>query len=208
MNTREENGIIYIYLEGRIDSENAPGLEREIMDLMDANPDRQLAFDASGLDYISSAGLRVLLKVRKRMDHPPVIREVSLELYDIFETTGFTDILEVRKKLRSISLEGCPVVGRGGNGIVYRKDAETIVKLYNPGTALDKIEYEKKYARAAFQAGLPTAISFNTVKVGDQYGIMFEMLDARTVGQIIKVILPQFRPLADRLPLMLDGLGL
>lgn len=117
MNTREENGIIYIYLEGRIDSENAPGLEREIMNLMDANPDRQLAFDASGLDYISSAGLRVLLKVRKRMDHPPVIREVSLELYDIFETTGFTDILEVRKKLRSISLEGCPVVGRGGNGI-------------------------------------------------------------------------------------------
>lgn len=63
MNIHKENNNIYICLEGRIDSTNAFSVEQDIMEVRNEYSHRELAFDASGLDYISSAGLRILLKI-------------------------------------------------------------------------------------------------------------------------------------------------
>ncbi len=179
----EEKTIIQ--LRGRIDSLNAPEVEREVMAHIEENPTTEVEFDASELEYISSAGLRVLMKARKKTGKPITVREVSLEVYDIFETTGFVDMLDVKKRLRRMSVDGCEVIGQGGNGTVYRIDRDTIIKVFRESASLEKIETEKRYARAAFMSGIPTAISFDTVKVGNCYGIVFEMLDAKTVGKTI-----------------------
>ena len=82
------------------------------------------------------------------------------------------------KKLRSISIEGCPVIGSGFHAVVYKTKPDEIVKVYRPGTSLEKIDRERKLARWAFVHGLPTAITFDVVTVGDRYGVVFELIDA------------------------------
>ena len=86
--------------------------------------------DASQLEYISSAGLRVLLKLAKAVGDVTV-NNVSSDVYEIFSVTGFTEILNVKKALREVSIEGCEMIGAGGYGSVYRIDAETIVRVYH-----------------------------------------------------------------------------
>ena len=107
-------------IKGKIDSTNAADFENE---LMAAKPSE---LDASQLEYISSAGLRVLLKLTKAVGDVTV-NNVSSEVYEIFDVTGFTEILNVKKAFREIDLTGKEILGKGGNGTVYRLDAETIV---------------------------------------------------------------------------------
>ena len=186
MTVSEKDGIVTIFLEGRIDSGNATQVEKEILGLMDENPGKEIAFDAEKLDYISSAGLRVLLKVQKAKAKPVMISNVSSEVYDIFETTGFTQLLNVRKKYRQISVDGCEIIGKGAYGTVYRLDEDTVVKKYESPEALSMIENEKKLAKLAFVAGIPTAISFDIVKIGNTFGSVFELLKAKTFNDLIK----------------------
>ena len=186
MTVSEKDGIVTIFLEGRIDSGNATQVEKKILGLMDENPGKEISFDAEKLDYISSAGLRVLLKVQKAKAKPVMISNVSGEVYDIFETTGFTQLLNVRKKYRQISVDGCEIIGKGAYGTVYRLDEDTVVKKYESPEALSMIENEKKLAKLAFVAGIPTAISFDIVKIGNTFGSVFELLKAKTFNDLIK----------------------
>ena len=185
MQTRLENNTLTIYLEGRIDSSNAPATEQALLAAVSEAPGANIAIDAEKLEYISSAGLRVLMKLRRQAKAALPVMNVSAEVYEIFEVTGFTELLEVQRKLRQVSVEGCELIGQGGNGSVYRLDAETILKLYNEGASLEKIALEKKYATAAFTAGLPCAIAYDTVRCGNRYGIVFELLNAVNVGKAV-----------------------
>lgn len=185
MNSSVQNENIIICLEGRIDTNNAAEVEKEIGDIIAANAGLTPVFDAKELKYISSAGLRVLMKFTKQAGKKLKVQNVSKDVYDIFETTGFTTILEVSKVLREISVEGCELIGSGGYGKVYRIDPETIVKVYNPSISLDMVQLERNVAQKAFLKGVPTAISFDVVKCADSYGVVFELLNAKTVAQII-----------------------
>lgn len=92
----EENGKLTVTLEGRLDTTTAPQLEKELV-LDDVN---ELALDFSELRYISSAGLRVLLGAHKKMNAKSgamVIRNVNEMIMEVFEATGFTDILTIEK---------------------------------------------------------------------------------------------------------------
>ena len=167
-----------IFLTGRIDSNNAGEWEKKIIG-------DNLIFDASELEYISSAGLRVLMKARRKSGRKINIINVSREVYDIFETTGFTELFNVKKALRKISVEGCEEIGSGSYGRVYRIDSETIAKIYNPGINLDFVQRERDTAQKVFLLGVPTAISYDVIQCGDSYGTLYELLNAKTVAQII-----------------------
>ena len=185
MKTSIENNKLTICLDGRIDTNNAVQTEKEVFDAIGNSGCEEIILDAEKLEYISSAGLRVLLKVRKTKDKPIPIINVSRDVYDIFETTGFTELLDVRKALRKVSVEGCEMIGSGGYGKVYRIDPETIVKVYAPNITLDFVERERTISKKAFLMGIPTAISYDVVKCGDSYGVIYELLDAKTTAQII-----------------------
>ena len=165
-------------IKGKIDSNNASEFEKELL----AELPKEL--DASMLEYISSAGLRVLLKLTKTVGEV-TINNVSSEVYDIFDVTGFTNILNVNKALREISIEGKKIIGKGGNGTVYRFDDETIVKVYRPDISLVTIDRERAYARAAFVAGIPSVIAYDMVKVGDSYGVVYEAMNSDNLGRAI-----------------------
>ena len=169
-----------IKIAGKIDSNNAKQFEQELLSAADGLSEATL--DAAELEYISSAGLRALLRLKKTLGATVNIVNVSPEIYDIFEVTGFSNILNVKKAIREISVEGCEIIGQGGNGTVYRLDDDTIVKVYRPSVSLDKIEKEREYAKNALISGVPCVIAYDVVKCGDSYGIVFEMIRSDTLG--------------------------
>lgn len=186
MRTELKNNSLTIYLEGRIDSGNAETVEKELLAAAAAGQGAEISLDAEKLEYISSAGLRVLLKLRKQSEGPLPVLNVSPEIYDIFDVTGFTSLLDVHKRLREVSVEGCEKLGQGGNGTVYRLDEDTIVKVYKPWMGLDAIDRERHFARTAFVNGIPSVIAYDVVRVGDCLGVVFEMLRSDTLGHAMR----------------------
>ncbi len=176
-----KDGVWTITLYGHIDSGNAPTVLEQLKDDTSVT---KVIVDASDLEYLSSAGLRILLRLRKSYPNTQIIN-VSSELYEILEMTGFTEMLTVRKAFRQMSVDGCPVIGKGSNGIVYRTDPETIVKVYFNKDALPEILHERDVARKALILGIPTAISYDVVKVGEGYGSVFELLNTDSLSSLI-----------------------
>ena len=90
-----DNESLTIALEGRLDTLTAPQLDAEIQGKLDGV--KSLAFDFAKLEYISSAGLRILLMAQKIMNKQGamVVKNASSEIKEIFEVTGFCDILTI-----------------------------------------------------------------------------------------------------------------
>lgn len=184
VNSKILNDCFTVFLSGSVDSSNAMQMESEISNACEGKSFSSLELDLKDLKYISSAGLRVVLKLAKLYNHFEVVN-ASNEVFEIFDVTGFTSIVKVSKKLRTVSVEGCEMIGRGANGMVYRLDNDTIIKVYASSTPKDVIREEREYAQRAFLAGVPTAISFDMVNVADSYGIVFELVRADTLAQRI-----------------------
>ncbi|MBQ9930793.1 MAG: STAS domain-containing protein [Firmicutes bacterium] len=92
---KQLNGAeLVLTLEGRLDTTTAPELETEIKDLSGVE---SLTLDMKSLDYLSSAGLRVLLAAQKTMNKQGkmVLRNVNETIMEVFEITGFVDILTI-----------------------------------------------------------------------------------------------------------------
>lgn len=183
MNSNFENGSLTINLIDRIDSANASEVEKEIFDLIDKNAPSKVILDAADCEYISSAGLRVVLKLKKTVPDSKVIN-ASTSVYEVFDMTGFSDIIGVEKAMREISVEGCEKIGEGGFGIVYRINSDTIVKIYKKA-GIEDIKKEINLAKQAFIKGIPTAISYDIVKCGDKYGVVFELIKSNTLSSRI-----------------------
>lgn len=186
MNLIEANAeaeTLRIYLIGHIDSANAAQVEKEITEVRNVHPEcTKMIIDASKLEYISSAGLRVILRLRKSYADLKLVN-VSAEVYEVFDMTGFTEMMTVEKAYRVISTEGCEVIGQGANGKVYRIDRDTIVKVYMNPDSLPDIQRERELARHAFVLGIPTAIPYDVVRVGEGYGSVFELLNATSFAK-------------------------
>ena len=173
-----------IFLEGRIDSSNANDIGNEIDSIRNENKYESLVLDFEKLEYISSAGLRQILRLKKEISDLHIIN-VNGEVYDILEMTGFTEMIDITKAFRTVDISNCELIGSGSNGKVYRLDEENVIKVYKPNASLDDITREKDLARTALIMGINTAISYDVVKVGDCYGSVFEMLKAKSISKWI-----------------------
>lgn len=184
MDSKNENGTLTVFLSGRIDSSNADAKEKEISDIRSANAHETLVLDADDLEYISSAGLRIVLRLKKSEQNFSVIN-ASSDVYEIFEMTGFTEMIDIKKAYRRISLDGAEVIGQGANGKVYRINDDTIVKVYLNPDSFGDIKRERELAKKAFVLGIPTAISYDIVRVGEGYGTVFECLNAKSLAKLV-----------------------
>ena len=86
----KNNGDMLIAIDGRLDTNTAPELERFLSENYDGV--RTLSFDCEKLAYISSAGLRVLLTAHKKMKGAMKLTKVSELVMEVLEMTGFADI--------------------------------------------------------------------------------------------------------------------
>ena len=90
-----ENGKAAFALEGRLDTVTAPELDKELKGALEGVS--ELTLDFAKLEYVSSAGLRVLLAAQKEMNKKGMMKlaHVSETIMEIFEVTGFSDILTI-----------------------------------------------------------------------------------------------------------------
>lgn len=180
ISTELKENVLTVTMCSRIDTNNAEEVRREI-DAVCANEKiSSVVVDAAKLEYISSIGLRILLGLRKKFDKFRVIN-VSDSVYEIFDTTKFTDLMDVEKVHRNISIENCPEIGKGACGTVYKLDDETVVKVFYSDYEYEKIVTERDNSRKAFANGINTAIPFDIVKVGENYGLIYEIINAESL---------------------------
>lgn len=181
---RIDKDILYVVVEGRVDASNASLAEEKILAIKNENSDKHLVIDADKLEYISSAGLRVILKLRKEEPKLAIIN-VAADVYDVFDMTGFTEMVTIEKAFPIMSVDGCEFIAKGANGAVYRYDNETIIKTYFSKDSLPEIKLERENARLAFILGINTAIPYGIVRVGEGYGTITELLNAESITKML-----------------------
>lgn len=96
INKTVEDGKLTVVLEGRLDTFTAPDLEKELSESIEGV--KEVVLDLKALEYISSAGLRVLLSTQKKMNEAEgtmVVRNINDIVKEVFEVTGFDDILTI-----------------------------------------------------------------------------------------------------------------
>ena len=136
------NTFVY-QLPNSLSFDNYSEVEIDILNQLEKAQYEAIVLDAKDMRYISSAGLRVVLNLKKKYDDVSVIN-ASIEVYDIFEMTGFTNLVTVEKALREVSVEGCKIIGKGAHGTVYLTAPDTIVKVYEKGASLEDIKKERE----------------------------------------------------------------
>ncbi|MBO5552185.1 MAG: STAS domain-containing protein, partial [Lachnospiraceae bacterium] len=193
-----KDGALTFFLEGRIDSSNVDQIEADLRDEGSIFDNVDIAFDVSKLQYISSAGLRVLLKVKKSIKRPVRIKNVSDEIFDILDVTGFTDIFEVERMMRRISLNGCKKLSSALNGEIFELSDDEMIKVYGKDVPLSLIKKERVSAQTAMIQGVPTLIPYDVVRCEEGYGLIFEKAGATSFSYIIshkKELLPKYAAL-------------
>ena len=181
---RTEGDYLVVKLMSIIDAGNAGEVEEELFRIRKENPEGMMILDAQDLTYISSAGLRALLKLQKQ-EKSLTILDVSKEVYEVFDVVGLTKVMEVRKKLRDVSIDGLKKVGQGGTAAVYQLDDDKIIKVYKPVFPMEVIRREKETSQKLFLAGVPTAVPYEIVRCGNEIGVIYELLHAKTLLELI-----------------------
>ena len=197
-NYKSDDGVLTVSLDGRLDTEAAAKFEAELAEICRNNPHNSMVIDAERLQYVASSGLRTILKLVKTEKDFSIVN-VSDSVYGVFEMTGFSRIMNIRKALRKIDLEKCEKIGSGGNGAVYRVSEDEIVKVnYNPATYA-VLDLELAKAKEAFLLGIPTAISFDLVDCGKgRRGVVYETIKSRTLGESIQSNPEQMEELTEK----------
>lgn len=180
-----KDGVTVVSPKGAITSTTCAEFENALAGEPDGTSG--IIIDADELEYISSAGLRVILSAKKRCkDKVFKIVNVSTEVKSVFDITGFSEIMDITLKPRHISVEGCKKIGAGACGECYRIDDETIIKLYYPHISRKEIELEKELAKKAFVMGVPTAISYDIVECDGRDGVIYELINSKTLCELIR----------------------
>ncbi len=181
-----DQGKATLTLAGRLDTNTIQQTVETCERLLANNePIDSLTCQIAELSYISSSGLRFFLQLAKQYDDF-CIMEAQPEIYHVFELTGFTKVMRVERALRTISVAGCDVIGSGGVGVVYRLDDDTIIKVFREGSTIQEVQNEISMSKEAFVLGMPTAISFDVVRVINRYGLVYELLNSDTLSECIK----------------------
>jgi anti-anti-sigma factor len=100
---KEENGIVFLSFVGRLDGTSAPEAEQTVKKILDAENTR-LLFDLEHLEYLSSAGLRVVLgaaKEMKRRDGKFVLCSLNAYVKEVFEVSGFGTIIPIAESVEA-----------------------------------------------------------------------------------------------------------
>ena len=98
---KDAKGVLVIDLKGRLDANTSPGVEKQITDFINTGEVR-LIINFQGVDYISSAGLRVLVATVKRLPGPDgklVLSELNERIYEVLNVCGFTTIFTIKRNV-------------------------------------------------------------------------------------------------------------
>ncbi|MCR4611254.1 MAG: phosphotransferase [Lachnospiraceae bacterium] len=190
-------------LEGAIDSFNAKEFEDKILAFQKEHG--ELILDASDLEYMSSSGIRVLVKL-SRLQGEVRIDNVNDSMFSIFYSAGLTEIFKINREMLELKNDGWEVVGNGASGTVYKINNDTAVKVYNEGTRFEYVNQERELARQAFISGVPTIIPDRNAKVDGRYATIFELVNSSSLGEELSGNPDRFEDLMDQYVAMVKDL--
>ena len=184
MQQDKHEGKVTIRLAGMLDNEHAGEVEAHITTVIDQANATEITLDATNLESITSAGLHVIMRLIKRLGQVTIL-EANDDVYAALAKTGITGKASVHRRPRELSVDDCDLVGQGVTASVYRLDHDTIAKVFNANIPREAVEQEYHRAKAAFLTGVPTAIAYETIRVGERFGTVFEMLEGRELLDVI-----------------------
>ena len=186
---RDKYMSITIDIKGRITADNAAEYKNMFDERLagiaaEELKESEIILNADKLEYISSAGLRVLMGIAKKVGSVSII-DASPEVCDIFAITGFDSMIKITRKLRTLSTENLELIGIGATSKVYRIDGDTVVKVYNSDFPLGRIKEEQQLNKTALHYDIPAMIAFDIVKVGECYGTVYELIGGTTLSKLM-----------------------
>lgn len=185
MMENEKNEGFRIMFPERLDTGSAPLFEKQLKEQVEGlASDTNIIMDLDNLTYISSTGLRIILRLKKSFPRCEMVN-VGPEPRKILEMTGFTDFMIVHLKPMVIPPVEGEIIARGSNGEIYSIGEDIIVKMFTEKTTLAEIEEEWNKAKTAFTLGIPCVICYSVVNDGKRNGIMFEKLNTKTLDKLI-----------------------
>ena len=96
MKFTNENQTLTLFLEGELNSYNSEEVEKEIESIMNKNSFKKVVIDMGDLTYISSAGLRILVRIKQQYNDTSIIK-VSSDVYDVLEMVGFDNLFKIQQ---------------------------------------------------------------------------------------------------------------
>ena len=180
----EKKHLMNVALFGRIDSVSAPEVAKKLETALEGYSNMAVVVDVEKLGYISSAGLRVLLDLKKVCDDMKVIN-VSLDIYDILTMTGFTKFMDVERRIRKIR-QPAPgeLISSDTDSKLYRSINELAVRVFDSEVSLEEVQRRFQLSKTVTAYGIPTPIAFEIVSCNDCYGIIFERTHGKTLDKI------------------------
>ena len=106
--------------------------------------------------------------------------------------------------MKEMSIDHLDLIAEGGMGKIYRINEEQILKVFNDIT-LDELKKQKASAVEVFKAMVPTAISFEMVRVGDRYGIIYEFLNSTFVGKVLSEHPERIEEIGEKMGMLLKA---
>ena len=181
-------------LQGEINSFNSKEFEETLLKYHEEHG--ELILDAEDLEYMSSSGIRALVKLAKQQDEMR-IDNVSDDMFSIFYSSGLTEIFTINRKMPVLTNDNWEVAGIGASGVVYKINNDTAIKVYNEGTKFEHVTQERELARQAFISGVPTIIPDRNAMVDDKYAMIFELVNSSSLGDLLGTEPDNFDALMD-----------
>ena len=169
-------------LKGEIDSFNAKDFEEELLAFQKEHG--ELILDASELKYMSSSGIRALVKLSRTQENLR-IDNVNDTMFTIFYSSGLTEVFEINREIPEMTNDGWEVAGVGASGTVYKINDDTAIKVYGEGIGFDYVNQERELARQAFISGVPTIIPDRNAKVDGKFATIFELVNSSSLGELL-----------------------
>ncbi|MCR4990879.1 MAG: phosphotransferase [Lachnospiraceae bacterium] len=209
VDVKYDDFILTVTLEGRLTAERYDEIAACFKKAASDHPDAgQIYIDFKQISYISSAGLRALLMLQKQTGIKLHLENVADDVMDIFQTTGYTELMHIRKPFKELTVDKSKLIGKGRIGAVYRLDEERVIKVCfdKSGSTLAKIDRDRDISQALFLKGIPTAIPYDVVITDEGYGVIYELLEGESILRYIythpeklKVVVPKIGKLIRKL---------
>lgn len=181
----DDKNKILIFLPERIDNLNITELEENISQLLEESDAENIILEASELNYLSSIGIRMLLKLRSSGKHVEIIR-VRPEIKDTLVQVGINEVIPVFSEDKVVFTRNLKVLKERNDFIVYLLEKDKALKVAKNDRHKDDILKEKNSIREAFLLGIPTLIPYDYVRTTDgRYGLIYELPEAKSFETLI-----------------------
>ena len=180
-----KDNILNINLKGIVNNSKVLELSLLLKDLPSLDT-KAIIIDVLKLSYINKEGLDVLYALKQKVNIPFKIINVSLDIKKLLDEYKLFNEEEIKLLLRPIDINEANLIGKGSCGECYRIDDKTIVKLYYSNITNKQIEEEQELSKKAFILGIPTAISYDIVTYKERKGIIYELIKAKSLTELIR----------------------